>query len=520
MAVQTINVAITADKVLLIEVQKWVEKLESVADAAVVVGPMTMPTPEALEDFGRLVAGKAMRPELVRQVTLPEPPAGRTEETPQYLQYVWTTESALRAIRMMQPVMNTSGWYVALAGAVLSKGMTDEDLELVAVPKHEQATVTALQAAIEHSIGKITDTKQYSNGYKQLRCGNQKIDIAVMPMMTRGAEKRDAEADIDVEKAKLATAVRVDESGLPKYLQAPFTEAVRKVAASVREKRAQGRLSVAEALEQGKLQTRETLVLRAPGEPPRFVTVHGILQEPGKKTKRVEVCHPCRDGDLVYAIYPVEYLDWPTKGVDGKECGPDGKPLAPASLPPHARSQSGNMYRKIVKGEELPKGVVSTYLQDGTPVYLVYTLQGFVRANEGDWVVYQSEESGLVLRIEPRSILDRIKQRDEIAKTNAKRERGWKLARDKVKEKASRRDTAAYSESPSEAEVQDAVRTWEASHPLPAGDPIPDLAALSAVTSVWEALHEATQQCPELLPLALAEWADDHERIVNDLNFD
>lgn len=47
---------------------------------------------------------------------------------------MWTRPEAIVLLAAMQPSMMRRGWFLALTGGVLTRGFSDHDLDLVAVP--------------------------------------------------------------------------------------------------------------------------------------------------------------------------------------------------------------------------------------------------------------------------------------------------------------------------------------------------------------------------------------------------
>ena len=65
--------------------------------------------------------------------------------------HVWEIEEALELIRKIQPKIMAAGYYLALGGGVVNKGWSDNDLDLVAVPRSENSDIRGLTQAISHS---------------------------------------------------------------------------------------------------------------------------------------------------------------------------------------------------------------------------------------------------------------------------------------------------------------------------------------------------------------------------------
>jgi len=51
---------------------------------------------------------------------------------------MWALDNALTFIRSNQPAAMDAGYYLALAGGVLNKGFSTNDLDVVAVPRQQQ----------------------------------------------------------------------------------------------------------------------------------------------------------------------------------------------------------------------------------------------------------------------------------------------------------------------------------------------------------------------------------------------
>jgi hypothetical protein len=69
----------------------------------------------------------------------------------------WTLEEALHLIRLIQPkVMRDANYYLALAGGVLNNGSSENDLDLVAVPRMPGAKRDDLQRVLAFFDWKLT----------------------------------------------------------------------------------------------------------------------------------------------------------------------------------------------------------------------------------------------------------------------------------------------------------------------------------------------------------------------------
>jgi len=60
----------------------------------------------------------------------------------------WEIKEALEFIRTLQPITMAAGYYIALAGRVLNKGYSDNDLDLVAVPRTKKSIQDNLLSAL------------------------------------------------------------------------------------------------------------------------------------------------------------------------------------------------------------------------------------------------------------------------------------------------------------------------------------------------------------------------------------
>ena len=57
----------------------------------------------------------------------------------------WTLDAALEWVRERQPVMMRNGWYLALAGGVLNRGRSTNDLDLVAMPRRKTSNMQFIE---------------------------------------------------------------------------------------------------------------------------------------------------------------------------------------------------------------------------------------------------------------------------------------------------------------------------------------------------------------------------------------
>lgn len=72
----------------------------------------------------------------------------------------WTLATARTFISKLQRPCMESGYYIALAGGVLNRGHSNNDLDLVAVPRHPEATLQGLYSVLKGVKG--LEFKAYS----------------------------------------------------------------------------------------------------------------------------------------------------------------------------------------------------------------------------------------------------------------------------------------------------------------------------------------------------------------------
>lgn len=77
--------------------------------------------------------------------------------------FMWTLDDALEFINIYQKAAMANGWYLALAGGVLNRGYSNNDLDLVAVPRTDNSAVYDLhmiltwEKVIDKETGICTD---------------------------------------------------------------------------------------------------------------------------------------------------------------------------------------------------------------------------------------------------------------------------------------------------------------------------------------------------------------------------
>lgn len=69
----------------------------------------------------------------------------------------WTIAEALEFIRRHQPVAMEKGFYLALAGGVLNKGESINDLDLVAMPRTQNSSVQEISNYFDKVLGGAED---------------------------------------------------------------------------------------------------------------------------------------------------------------------------------------------------------------------------------------------------------------------------------------------------------------------------------------------------------------------------
>jgi hypothetical protein len=62
---------------------------------------------------------------------------------------MWTMADALELIRMLQPHIMEAGYYLALAGGVLNNGSSNNDLDLVAVPRSPSSMLESVAGCLD-----------------------------------------------------------------------------------------------------------------------------------------------------------------------------------------------------------------------------------------------------------------------------------------------------------------------------------------------------------------------------------
>ncbi len=62
----------------------------------------------------------------------------------------WDIDEALNFVRKIQPVCMEAGYYIALCGGVLNKGFSNNDLDLVAMPRTSLSKCEALRKAFDN----------------------------------------------------------------------------------------------------------------------------------------------------------------------------------------------------------------------------------------------------------------------------------------------------------------------------------------------------------------------------------
>lgn len=93
----------------------------------------------------------------------------------------WTIEDALDVIRTMQPKCMDAGYYIAMAGGVLNKGYSDNDLDLVAMPRTKFSEPVDLLECLG-SILELSDFAGYveSAGIYAYIFKGRRIEIAIV----------------------------------------------------------------------------------------------------------------------------------------------------------------------------------------------------------------------------------------------------------------------------------------------------------------------------------------------------
>lgn len=98
----------------------------------------------------------------------------------------WNLEDALSFIRTQQPLCMQAGYYLALAGGVLNKGKSLNDLDLVAMPMTEESCIEKLLVVLSKSVTvTIVDEKSVVSAVhitSSLTC-DKLVEIAIVKVV-------------------------------------------------------------------------------------------------------------------------------------------------------------------------------------------------------------------------------------------------------------------------------------------------------------------------------------------------
>ncbi len=97
----------------------------------------------------------------------------------------WTLPAALTLIRDLQPVVFAEDFYLALAGGVLNRGESRNDLDLVAVANSPTSKAEDLQKCLEEFFMFPVTRVKIVNGRVHLKWANFGIEILVIEKDSR-----------------------------------------------------------------------------------------------------------------------------------------------------------------------------------------------------------------------------------------------------------------------------------------------------------------------------------------------
>ncbi len=95
-----------------------------------------------------------------------------------------TLSQAVSLVRQLQPLSMHNGYYLALAGGVLNKGVSANDIDLVAVPRDRASKPEALINYLSKELTLLRDPSKNVRGRDidvyHYQTANIKIDLAVI----------------------------------------------------------------------------------------------------------------------------------------------------------------------------------------------------------------------------------------------------------------------------------------------------------------------------------------------------
>lgn len=90
---------------------------------------------------------------------------------------MWSRDRAIYLITNIQPELMAKGWFVALAGGVLTRGWSDHDLDLVAVPMDSTSVnVDAVRDVLaRYGYGRTHDANDMRNHWRTKGSTDNKV---------------------------------------------------------------------------------------------------------------------------------------------------------------------------------------------------------------------------------------------------------------------------------------------------------------------------------------------------------